>query len=99
MDEIRSQLQTLRLNLADLVRERDFYLGKLRDIAFICEEEGASSGLAQRILAIVYATAVRQIGGESAGMACSLLMAVRQIKDTAELLQTLLTDIVEIHLK
>ena len=49
----------MQLTVEDLEKERDFYFGKLRDIEVICqEEEGANSDLIQRILAILYATAV-----------------------------------------
>ena len=59
VDELTSQVQTMQLTVEDLEKERDFYFGKLRDMEVICqEEEGANSDLIQRILAILYATAV-----------------------------------------
>ncbi|CAD7676308.1 unnamed protein product [Nyctereutes procyonoides] len=55
--ELMQQVNVLKLTVEDLEKERDFYIGKLRNIELICQEnEGENTPVLQRIVDILYAT-------------------------------------------
>ncbi|XP_066937752.1 microtubule-associated protein RP/EB family member 1 isoform X2 [Macrobrachium rosenbergii] len=56
VEELSSQLMEMRLTVSGLEKERDFYFGKLREIEVLCQDEGESAPLIQKILDILYAT-------------------------------------------
>lgn len=55
-DELMEQVNTLKLIVKDLEKERDFCFAKLRNIGFICQEnEGENSPVVQRIMDTLFA--------------------------------------------
>merc|ERR1719427_762868 len=56
VEMLTTELSDIRTNMEGLEKERDFYFGKLRDIEVLCQEEGASGELSERVLQVLYAT-------------------------------------------
>lgn len=57
VEELNNQLAEMRLTVAGLEKERDFYFGKLREIEMLCqEEEEGQAAPVQKMLDILYAT-------------------------------------------
>ena len=54
-----SQIAEFEVSIQSLETERDFYFGKLRDIEVICQENEGAGPIVEQLLAIMYATQVR----------------------------------------
>eukprot|EP00048_Salpingoeca_helianthica_P022377 m.17895 g.17895 ORF g.17895 m.17895 type:complete len:254 (-) comp7237_c0_seq1:239-1000(-) len=51
-----AEVAELKLTVAGLEKERDFYFGKLREIEVLCQDEVNKGSLVENILRILYAT-------------------------------------------
>lgn len=49
------QLNTLKLALEGVEKERDFYFGKLREVELLCQEQGQDNGpFVERLMEVLY---------------------------------------------
>ncbi|RXN24669.1 microtubule-associated RP EB family member 2 isoform X1 [Labeo rohita] len=53
--ELEAQLNTLKLALEGVEKERDFYFGKLREVELLCQEQGQDNGpFVERLMEVLY---------------------------------------------
>ncbi len=49
------QLNTLKLALEGVEKERDFYFGKLREVELLCQEQGQDNGpFVEKLMEVLY---------------------------------------------
>ncbi|XP_071401950.1 microtubule-associated protein RP/EB family member 1-like [Centroberyx affinis] len=54
--QLAEEIGSLKLTVANIEKERDFYFGKLRNIELICQEKEEGDPTLQKIMDILYAT-------------------------------------------
>ncbi|ROI16385.1 Microtubule-associated protein RP/EB family member 2 [Anabarilius grahami] len=53
--QLSEQLNTLKLALEGVEKERDFYFGKLREVELLCQEQGQDNGpFVERLMEVLY---------------------------------------------
>ncbi|XP_056593717.1 microtubule-associated protein RP/EB family member 2 isoform X2 [Triplophysa dalaica] len=63
--QLNEQLNTIKLALEGVEKERDFYFGKLREVELLCQEQGQESGaFGERLMEVLYSTDEQEAGGE-----------------------------------
>ncbi|KAI2648824.1 Microtubule-associated protein RP/EB family member 2 [Labeo rohita] len=63
--ELEAQLNTLKLALEGVEKERDFYFGKLREVELLCQEQGQDNGpFVERLMEVLYSADDQEAGGE-----------------------------------
>lgn len=55
---LSNQAEDDKTTIDNLMRERDFYFNKLRDIEVLCQEDGEKNPVIVKVLEILYATEV-----------------------------------------
>ncbi|XP_018606525.1 microtubule-associated protein RP/EB family member 2 isoform X1 [Scleropages formosus] len=64
--QLNEQVNTLKLALEGVEKERDFYFGKLREIELLCQEQGQESAqFVERLMEVLYSTEEQEAAGES----------------------------------
>ncbi|KAI7792418.1 microtubule-associated protein RP/EB family member 2 isoform X2 [Triplophysa rosa] len=63
--QLNEQLNTIKLALEGVEKERDFYFGKLREVELLCQEQGQESGaFGERLMEVLYSADEQEAGGE-----------------------------------
>ncbi|XP_060777012.1 microtubule-associated protein RP/EB family member 2 isoform X1 [Neoarius graeffei] len=63
--QLNEQLNTFKLALEGVEKERDYYFGKLREVELLCQEQGQDNGpFVERIMEVLYSTDEQEAGGE-----------------------------------
>uniref|UniRef100_A0A8C1NJ13 Microtubule-associated protein RP/EB family member 1 n=2 Tax=Cyprinus carpio TaxID=7962 RepID=A0A8C1NJ13_CYPCA len=63
--QLNDQLNTLKLALEGVEKERDFYFGKLREVELLCQEQGQDNGpFVERLMELLYSADELEAGGE-----------------------------------
>uniref|UniRef100_A0A8C1W3U6 Microtubule-associated protein RP/EB family member 2 n=1 Tax=Cyprinus carpio TaxID=7962 RepID=A0A8C1W3U6_CYPCA len=63
--QLNDQLNTLKLALEGVEKERDFYFGKLREVELLCQEQGQDNGpFVERLMEVLYSADEQEAGGE-----------------------------------
>lgn len=63
--QLNEQLNTLKLALEGVEKERDFYFGKLREVELLCQEQGQDNGpFVERLMEVLYSADDQEAGGE-----------------------------------
>ncbi|XP_064790991.1 microtubule-associated protein RP/EB family member 2-like isoform X1 [Oncorhynchus masou masou] len=65
---LNDQVNTLKLALEGVEKERDFYFGKLRDVEVLAQEQGQESAqFVERLMEILYSADEQEVAGELDG--------------------------------
>ncbi|KAG5842189.1 microtubule-associated protein RP/EB family member 2 isoform X2 [Anguilla rostrata] len=63
--QLNDQVNTLKLALEGVEKERDFYFGKLREIELLCQEQGQDSAqFVQQLMEVLYSTEEQEGAGD-----------------------------------
>ncbi|XP_028831200.1 microtubule-associated protein RP/EB family member 2 isoform X2 [Denticeps clupeoides] len=63
--QLTEQMNSLKLALDGMEKERDFYFGKLREVELLCQEHGQESGpFVDRLMEVLYSADEQEAGGE-----------------------------------
>ncbi|KAG7455258.1 hypothetical protein MATL_G00254740 [Megalops atlanticus] len=63
--QLNEQVNTLKLALEGVEKERDFYFGKLREIELLCQEQGQEyAQFVERLMEVLYSTEEQEGAGE-----------------------------------
>ncbi|XP_036375262.1 microtubule-associated protein RP/EB family member 2 isoform X1 [Megalops cyprinoides] len=63
--QLNEQVNTLKLALEGVEKERDFYFGKLREIELLCQEQGQECAqFVERLMEVLYSTEEQEGAGE-----------------------------------
>ncbi|XP_073686710.1 microtubule-associated protein RP/EB family member 2-like [Garra rufa] len=63
--QLNEQMNTLKLALEGVEKERDFYFGKLREVELLCQEQGQDNGpFVERLMEVLYSADDQEAGGE-----------------------------------
>ncbi|KAI4893337.1 hypothetical protein NFI96_024142, partial [Prochilodus magdalenae] len=63
--QLNEQLNTLKLALEGVEKERDFYFGKLREVELLCQEQGQDNGpFVERLMEVLYSTDEQEASAE-----------------------------------
>lgn len=63
--QLNEQLNTIKLALEGVEKERDFYFGKLREVELLCQEQGQDNGpFVERLMEVLYSADDQEASGE-----------------------------------
>lgn len=55
-EHLFAQVNTLKLALEGVEKERDYYFSKLREVELLCQEQGEENAFADRLMEVLYAS-------------------------------------------